>query len=692
MPVVGGSTPSVAIQVPVPTPVTKKPRAPKPAAPATQPTQPDDEQQAQPQFTPPPHRKPRWHAVILPWTPGAQKMARAGKPRKYMGETTHADFLRKILSEPHERTHPLVYADWLEENGHSAVAEVLRRHVERIAENDPDASQYAMTSFEPAHWMGYHVGDEGVANRLGQPHAFMPSRGQMTREVPSDLGEGLVGVNVLWPVMPEWYGDNRVFKGQPIHAGIGVPYHEAHRLFSKMRDEGVTNAERAVAAIENARPELKGKKYARLPRRVVQYATLPKRAVKYARPTPEEHAPFHRQILADIDTNRGAPEKTYTHKDGTSSLVYADYLEEHGMPVMAKFVRDAAHATMGHGIYSDPTRIMQYGPKRPGEEVKHPLSVFVYQGLERRGRQRGRSYERIPTLQVSVHSPHPDNPAEVLAFSSDDIPKQHAEQLLKDLAAEGHIAGNDGAARRGLVRPDKMARVGQPVKYAAPIRVSQPGESAHQTLSRILGTRNQVRHGRTALIHRLPNSDDIAVRLHNTNVVVAHRNGQVTLNHGGYMTPTTRRFIAGYGGPHARNVSFQGGRFNILGADGQWREYENNTRHPTVETPRNEHSRLTPEQDALLVAATQGDYSALGALGDSLAESGHTTSGAILSATANQHPQTGFRPRPDWGESHPDAETRHSYTFDDPIHRVSFVRPDGKVWQAVHGGNPLKSH
>lgn len=185
-------------------------------------------------------------------------MKRQGRPRKYMMGRTHADFLQKILADPHDRTAPLVYADWLEENGHTAVAEVLRRHVEQEAKNDPQAHKYVMTSFEPAPWTGYHVGDDGVANRLGQPHAFMPRFWHdKKRKIPS------VGVNVLWPVLPGWYDQNRVFKGQPIHAGISVPYRHAHRLFSKMRDEGVHNADKAVEALESHFPELRGAKYSR---------------------------------------------------------------------------------------------------------------------------------------------------------------------------------------------------------------------------------------------------------------------------------------------------------------------------------------------------------------------------------------------------------------------------------------------
>lgn len=79
MAVVGGSTPSVSISVPVPQPVTPRPKAP---------ARPQPKPAPQPIVRPPsaaPQPRPidNWQAVILPWTPGAKRMARRGTPRKY---------------------------------------------------------------------------------------------------------------------------------------------------------------------------------------------------------------------------------------------------------------------------------------------------------------------------------------------------------------------------------------------------------------------------------------------------------------------------------------------------------------------------------------------------------------------------------------------------------------------------------
>lgn len=187
----------------------------------------------------------------------AKAEAKMSRAKKYSQQYTHADFVKKILEEPHERMHPLAYADWLEENGHTAVAEVLRRHVEKGARDDPGQRTYVLTAFLPAEWTGYHVSDGGRMS--GQPHAFTPGTW-------SDGGTQVAGVNVLFPTLPSWYtggSENRMFRSQPVHAGVVVPVHEAHRLFSKMVDEGVVNADRAVRDLEKHHDELKGRKYNR---------------------------------------------------------------------------------------------------------------------------------------------------------------------------------------------------------------------------------------------------------------------------------------------------------------------------------------------------------------------------------------------------------------------------------------------
>lgn len=52
---------------------------------------------------------------------------------KYINET-HADFHNRILENPEETTPALVYADWLEENGKPAHADLIRRHIKNFGE------------------------------------------------------------------------------------------------------------------------------------------------------------------------------------------------------------------------------------------------------------------------------------------------------------------------------------------------------------------------------------------------------------------------------------------------------------------------------------------------------------------------------------------------------------------------------
>lgn len=150
----------------------------------------------------------------------------------------------------------------------------------------------------------------------------------------------------------------------------------------------------------------------------------------------------------------------------------------------------------------------------------------------------------------------------------------------------------------------------EPIRFAAPIRAVNYGETAHEALTRLLGagTRgrpDERRLGKNTYLWRDTSTGDIHARLHNTNVVTAHPNGQVTLNHGGYMTPTTRRFMAGYSG---LGISFAGGRLLVNG-----REHENGARYPV-------HDEGRAFQQA--IAASPDDGTAHGAYADWLDEHG----------------------------------------------------------------------
>lgn len=64
----------------------------------------------------------------LGWTRGVP-MSRRDKVRRYSGVTTQADFDRQFHNDHTDQTPALVYADWLQEQGKDAHAEIVRSHV-----------------------------------------------------------------------------------------------------------------------------------------------------------------------------------------------------------------------------------------------------------------------------------------------------------------------------------------------------------------------------------------------------------------------------------------------------------------------------------------------------------------------------------------------------------------------------------
>lgn len=255
--------------------------------------------------------------------------------------------------------------------------------------------------------------------------------------------------------------------------------------------------------------------------------------------------------------------------------------------------------------------------------------------------------------------------------------------------------------------PKRLSRLQErPIKMAAPIRVAYPHESAHQTLTRLLGqggrgTPNSRNLGRTHRVERLPNGD-MQLVLHRTPVVTAHRNGQVTLNHGGWMSRTTARYMAGFAGPHVRNVSFRGGEFQILGPNG-WQRYENNTPFPPEQAPQTEEGQLSSE--ALHTLHQDGqhtlDTTTLGVVGDMLAEQGHPRAGAVLSRYAERDPGADahfYHPVHPMNENYGQGlTTPGSFRYTPPhrgedgtrdgLHRLSVRMPDGRLFHALFGGD-----
>jgi hypothetical protein len=136
---------------------------------------------------------------------------------------------------------------------------------------------------------------------------------------------------------PKKYAAWRAPAGGMISRGV---YYEGGKMVPSMTGEFMN----PPATKPTAPVKLDAKKVAKVrahflakkPKKIVaKYDTVPMDgAVQCARRAAEkiqryarqelDHAPFHRQILHDIDTDRGQPEEQFTPNDATSSLVYAD--------------------------------------------------------------------------------------------------------------------------------------------------------------------------------------------------------------------------------------------------------------------------------------------------------------------------------------------------------------------------------
>lgn len=346
-----------------------------------------------------------------------------------------------------------VYADLLDENdaGAPGAAEHLRTTTEPAwAETGPDGKVYAgrrwdMQGIRAAmEAAGSHWFDPGTMRFFRSRLHGEPIHGPngiyfVTSEVPPHSGRMYTvrgfdpGAVALGEEVSEGYTPRRPSISTfelARHPDLRSARIVAHRLAFDQPVDRASTAQMAgdFTGVPDVRPP-KPEQMARAAVGVTKYGRIEL-----------DHAPFHRQILNDINTERGRPEHNYLSKDATSSLVYADWLEENGMPNAAAFVRETAGQTAGTNTrFRNPTAIMEYGPSRDSA-VDKPLTVFAYKGLGEFGQRVGRR-KPAPTISVSIHSPHPDKPGSRLAFVL-DLPEASANDWLRRLISEGHPAGN----------------------------------------------------------------------------------------------------------------------------------------------------------------------------------------------------------------------------------------------------------
>lgn len=101
-----------------------------------------------------------------------------GRVLKYGVGHSHADFVRKIAEEPTEHTPALVYADWLEENGHSGVADHIRKVVQddqKWAEQLGKPTGVGVFRHDPdLSWRSIYARPEGMEEGSPSVHLSTP--------------------------------------------------------------------------------------------------------------------------------------------------------------------------------------------------------------------------------------------------------------------------------------------------------------------------------------------------------------------------------------------------------------------------------------------------------------------------------------------------------------------------------------
>lgn len=157
------------------------------------------------------------------------KRLKLGRRRKY----SHRAFGEQMRAEPGNGTHPLVWADYLQEQGHDEAADIVREHVH--ARRRADGPYYAI----PGH----------PEDKIGASRPYEPFVSLLVKHGDPARRRLIVAVNQGWP-----------------HPSGGGPplYHRffteadperAHRLVSGMVRSGLLGADHALAHIERMYPD-----------------------------------------------------------------------------------------------------------------------------------------------------------------------------------------------------------------------------------------------------------------------------------------------------------------------------------------------------------------------------------------------------------------------------------------------------
>lgn len=166
-----------------------------------------------------------------------------------------------------------------------------------------------------------------------------------------------------------------------------------------------------------------------------------------------------------------------------------------------------------------------------------------------------------------------------------------------------HWSGLDEKARQGIINTHKSEEDGD-MKKTDWSELKEHHDKA----------RNKDRGRKIANnTHVVKDGDDYAVKLHNTNVVTAHQNGDYTLHSGGWKTATTKQRINQHL-PHGVSLSQHRGEWHVHDKHGNKHEYSDgmrvngdgtpvqHTEHEEpkqIEAPKEETSRWTHQRRPL---------------------------------------------------------------------------------------------
>lgn len=396
MPVTGSGQSTVTVQVPVPTPVQQTPKRPTVSfgAPKLRPpssTADDD--------TIPPHAAGSLSAVILPWNPQGSKSPQGPNPTQLTRSPRRLKRVKVVLK----------YAGELEvtpERGKLTPDQVtlLRQHLET----------WELT---PLGMLGDSLTESGY-----------PHTGELlSRLATGDPGTGSIHIGEYHPQFQQSPHLNE----HEFHFTPGLGKHDLHELHIETpKSKGGTRGQFRVVGSKPAPTQMR-----RLPRRVARYSSTPM-LKKYGR-TEVDHTPFHNKIVENT-------------REDTPNLVYADFLEENGMPQLAAFIREIIRVRQDWRINDRKGSVLHVektGPLSVDTRPERVNTVFAYDGI-------GRYWERVgrkkpnPTIEVSVKSPSPNDPTGYIVHAL-DVPPTEAHQWMKRLVAEGHPTGNE--ARSGAL-------------------------------------------------------------------------------------------------------------------------------------------------------------------------------------------------------------------------------------------------